>query len=244
MLTTRIVLDSSVRDKARFPTSDRFDADLTELELRDVKEIRLVYASVPPEPHIAFGRDRLYVRSNGVDFVVVIRRGRYSAARSIASQVSLHLQQTVTNATMTAIYYGAGIKITSDAAFSLLEGPDSAARVLGFSAPASSNVEVASHVLYANSQPMDGSDGSDAVAVVKIDGVHGMRSNSAVLDRAFAVLHDGRVIDPMTAHGSNPSEPFVKRLSVSIVRRDGERYDTGGRDVTLHLDVVRNPERR
>lgn len=244
MLTTRIVLDSSVRDKARFATSDRFDADLTELELRDVKEIKLVYASVPPEPHIAVGRDRLYVRSDGVDFVVVIRRGRYSAARTMASQVSLHLQQTVTNATMTAIYYGAGIKITSDAAFSLLDGPDSAARVLGFFTPATSALEVASHVLYADSQPMDSSDGSDAVAVVKIDGVHGMRSNSAVMDRAFAVLHDGRVIDPMTIHGSNPSEPFVKRLSVSIVRRNGDRYDTGGRDVTLHLDVVRNPERR
>lgn len=243
MLLKRVVLDSSVRDRARFPTPARFEADLTALELRDVKEVKLVYASVPPEPHIAVGRDRLYVRSDGVDFVVVIRRGRYSAARSLAAQVSLHLQQEVTNAAMSAIYYGAGIKLTSDAPFSLLDGPDSAARVLGLSTPATATLEIASHVLYAGSQPTDSSDGSDSVAVVKIDGVHGVRSNSEVMDGAFAVLHDGRVMDPMTIHGSNPSEPFLRRLLVSIVRRDGGEYDTGGREVTLHLDVLVNPER-
>jgi hypothetical protein len=244
MMLKRVVLDSSVRDKARFPTSDRFEADLTELELRDVKEIKLVYASVPPEPHVAVGRDKLHVRSDGVDFVVAIRRGRYAAARTLASQVSVQLQQAVTNASMSAIYYGAGIKITSDKPFSLLEGPDNVARVLGFVAPGSSTLEVASHVLYSASQPLDSSDGSDSVAVVRIDGVSGIRSNSEVMDRAFAVLHDGRVTDPTTMYGANPSEPYVRKLSVRILRRDGSDYDTGGRDVAFHLDVTISPERR
>lgn len=238
MLLKRVVLDSSVRDRVRFPTPTRFDADLSPLELRDVKEVRLVYASVPPEPQIAAGRDRLYVRSDGVDFVVVVRRGRYTAAADLAAQVSVHLQQTVTNAAMSAEYYGAGIKIVSDVPFSVLGGPDSAAGALGFDVPANSESDplMASNVLYSTSP-------SDSVAVVKIDGLHGTLSNSDTMDRAFAVLHDGRVMDPMTIHGSKPSEPYMSRLSVSIVRRDGRAYDTGGRDVTLHLDVLVDPER-
>lgn len=236
MLLKRVVLDSSVRDRSRFPTPSRFDADLTPLELRDVKEVRLVYASVPPEPQIAAGRDRLHVRSDGEDFVVVLRPGRYAAASDLAAQVSVHLQQTISNATVSAAYYGAGVKIVSDRPFSVLDGPDSAAGVLGFDAPTNSGAESASHVAYSSMV-------ADGPAVVRIDGLHGLQSNSETMDRAFAVLHDGRVMDPMTIHGSKPSEPYMRRLSVSIVRRDGSLYDTGGRDVTLHLDVMVDPVR-
>jgi hypothetical protein len=67
----------------------------------------------------------------------------------------------------------------------------------------------------------------------------GQRSNTAIIDRSFAVLHNGRQVDALpTVHHSNPKTGSLTKLRIRLFRMNGEVFETSGKEVTLHMDLV------
>ena len=123
---------------------------------------------------------------------------------------------------------------------------DSAARVLGFSS-GTVGESLATGEFWASPTPIDlyavpapcNALEMDEAVIVRVEGMSAQRSNNPVIDRSFAVLHEGRQIDALpTVHHSNPKMGSLTKLHVRLFRMNGDQFDTNGHDVTLHMDMV------
>lgn len=256
MLLSRVVIDSSARNPDRFPSSNDFETDVSHLYLDDIVEIRLVYASVPlPEPHVSRGRDLLYL-DGGASPTVKLTRGKYDSAAHLCRELTLSLRRDagpgftayVTRQGRVAIASFTPFTVNTTSPFKSKDSKGfaqavpltgSAASVLGFAIGAPQPALPVENRFFAIAEhaPLNK---VDEVAIVRISHVCGVKSNSLPFDRAFAVLHGGREIDPLpTVHANEPPRVNLSTLRVQIQRRDGTPFDMDGRDMTLHLDVVK-----
>jgi hypothetical protein len=251
MTVVRLVLDSASRNATRFPSSNDFEAHLGHLDLRDVARLSVVYAAVPfPEPHVTGGRDALQI--DGA--TCTLARGAYADVAHLCREATEALRRDVGPGFAAAPSRLNRVTISADAPFTLrtsepyvdarghaghrpLRG--SAAAVLGFS----TNVDHVAvrendgaYVVAADHAPLST---ADQVAIVRVREVQGLRSDSDHFDRALAVVHADRAVDTLpVSHTNDPPCRQLNALRVTVCRRDGSLFDTDGRDVTLHLDVV------
>lgn len=260
LLLSRVVIDSSGRNADRFPRSNDFETDLSYLDLDDVVEIRLVYASLPfPEPHVTRGRDLLYIDGgkDGPGATCRLTRGSYANAAQLARELTLSLRRDMGPGFSAYTTRLGRIAIASFTPFTLrTTGPvktrdtigfpesvpltGSAAAVLGYAVQGADQLALPvgnRFFAIAENAPLAR---VDEVAIVRVSNVCGVKSQTPAFDRAFAVLHNGREIDPLpNVHANDPPRTTIKTLRIQLVRRDGLPFDTDGRDLTLHLDVVK-----
>lgn len=253
LLLSRVVIDSSGRNADRFPDSNDFEADLSYLNLEDVVEIRLVYASLPPpEPHITRGRNLLYID----DKVCNITRGTFANSTALCRELTACLLRDIGPAFTAHPTRLGRVNIVSFVPFTIKTTGDikskdrigfsesvplvsSAASVLGYT------IGKQQPALQVNNKYYAIADNAaltkiDEVAIIRISNVCGIKSNANAFDRAFAVLHNGRELDALpNIHANDPPRVTIKSLRIKLVRRDGTPYDTDGRDLTLHLDIVK-----
>jgi len=258
MLLSRVVVDSSSRNATRFPSAADFELDLSSLELTDVVELRLVHAALPfPEPHFTAGRDALHV-DGGDAPVCLLPRGSYTNAVALCSELSEALRRDMGPGFSAYATRHGRVALSSFTPFTVLtvspvqasDGrgfpvypplPASASAVLGFANRTGGQVALPvgnQFVAVADNTPLSR---VDDVAIVRLSDACAVKSDAPSFDRAFAVLHgDTRVADaPPTVHSNDPARSTLRTLRVRLQRRDGSQFDTDGRDVTLHLDVVR-----
>lgn len=254
MLLSRIVLDSAGRNSRRFPDTANFELYAEELDLADVEEVRLVHISVPfPEPQIAAQRNSLYVRTSDGDTRCVLPRGTFSP-EALAVEVTTALRRDLSSNAFWCRSTAAGtLNIVAGRQFSILttgvekthpDGwkyepplPGSAATALGF-VDGGEIFSLQVGYLWSVAAPNAPAPAGARTAVVRVDGMCGIRSDAPALDRALAVVHEGKSVDPVTIHAHKQSGR-IKTIRVRILRTDGTPFDTAGRDVTVHLDVVR-----
>lgn len=259
-LLSRVVIDSSGRNADRFPRADDFETDVSHLDLDDVMEIRLVYVSIPfPEPHVARGRDLLHIDGgkDGPGAACRLTRGSYSNAAQLARELTLSLRRDMgpgfsantTRLGRIAIEAFVPFTLRTTAAAKARDAlgfpesvplPGSAATVLGFAVSGADQPALPAgnrYLALAENAPLAR---SDEVAILRISDVCGVKSQTPAFDRAFAVLHNGHAADPLPCvHAYDPPRTTIKTLRIRLVRRDGQPFDTDGRDLTLHLDVVK-----
>ncbi len=244
MLLSRVVIDSSARNAARYPSASDFEVDLTDMDLDGVSEVRLVHASVPfPEPHVTRGRDLLFI-AGGNQAACRLTRGTYASTAQLCGELSQALRRDmgpgfsanqtslgrVAIQSFTDFAVQTGVVRTGRDGFPTKEPLTGSAAAVPAAAVGNRFVAVAHHAPLAN---------RDEVAVVRISNVCGVKSSQQHFDRSFAVLHSAGATDPLpNVHSSNPP-CALRTLRVRLLRRDGQPFDTDGRDVTLHLDVVR-----
>ena len=253
MLSSRVVIDSSARNADRFPDSNDFEADLADLDLDDVVEVRLVYAAIPaPEPHLTRGRNLLHIN----DSICRLPRGSFPNSAALCREITPCLRRdlgpgfsaypTRLGRVGVVSFTPFTLKTTADVASKDRRGfavsvplVGSAASVLGFT------VGKPQHALAVGNKYHVIADNTalskvDEVAIIRISNVCGVKSNAGAFDRAFAVLHNGRELDPLpSVHVNDPPRVAIKSLRIKVVRRDGTPYDTDGRDLTLHLDILK-----
>ena len=260
MLKYRVVVDSSVRNISRFPKANDFQTDVSALDLVDVVEVCLVYASVPfPEPDITTSRNLLYI-TGGNSPTCALTRGTYVNAAQLCRELSMSLRRdmgpgfsattsrlgrvTVASFTPFTITTTSATQTTTDSnGFSQsVPLPGSAASVLGFAVGAPQAAVQAGNKYYAVADNACLSR-VDQVAVIRVNEICGVQSTAPVFDRSFAVMHNGREIDPLpTVHANDPSRVAIRTLRVRLLRRDGSLFDTDGRNMTLHLDFIVNKQ--
>ena len=253
MLVSRVVIDSSGRNANRYPDANDFEIDLSELSLDDVIELRLVYAALPtPEPHLTRGRNLIYIN----DKVCNLTRGMYAHSTALCRELTLCLRRDLgpaffvypTNLGRVGLqsFTPFTVKTTGDIKSKDRRGftesvplVGSAASILGFTiGPPQQAIHVGNkYFAIADNTALST---VDEVVIVRISNVCGIKSNATPFDRAFAVLHHGRALDPLpTTHANDPPRVSIKSLRIKLVRRDGTPYDTDGKDLTLHLDIVK-----
>ena len=260
-VVSRVVIDSSVRNPERFPSSNEFETDVSDLYLQEIVQVRLAYANVPfPEPHVTRGRNLLYL-SGAASPACILTCGEYTSVLQLCRELTLSLRRDsgpgfyaypthlgrVTIASFTPFtIHTVSTTQTKDALGFQQNAPlqGSAAAVLGFAptpgGQAALSVGTATAPKYlalASHPPLSQ---VDQVAIVRVTDACAIKSSSRAFDRAFAVLHNGRDLDPLpNVHVTDPARVTLKKLRIRLERRDGELFDTDGRDFTLHLDFVK-----
>jgi len=257
MLLSRVVIDSAVRNVERFPSANEFETDVSDLYLQEIVEVRLVYANIPfPEPHVTRGRNALYL-TGGASPACILTSGEYSSVLQLCSELTLSLRRdagpgfyaypthlgrvaiasftpfTVNTVSTTQIRDALGFPQNAP-----LQG--SAASVLGFAPTPGGQAALAVGSKYLAMGTHPPLSQVDQVAIVRVTDACAIKSSSRAFDRAFAVLHNGRDLDPLpSVHVNDPARVTLKKLRIRLERRDGELFDTDGRDFTLHLDFVK-----
>lgn len=162
-----VYVDSSGRDKTRFPTPDEYEVDLLNDPIPDVVGMRITQHTLPTADPITAGRDTVAVTLAGATTVAVLPPRPVDAAAAV---VAADLQDAVRAATGDADFLaaadGAKLIVTHPSASFVVAG-GTALRVLGFAAGQAAKPVVGGAFAAAG---IDGLDMSPPVAYVHVEG--------------------------------------------------------------------------
>lgn len=244
---SKLVLDSSNRDAAAYPTPASYAIPLPE-GFTDVRELRLESAWFPfSAPQVNAHNSTFGVMLDGVAYAVSLPVGSYTTA-TLTDALQAALRQQVSP----------GFSATVDAATSIISvahdskpfalAASNASKVLGFGNASYASAPVSgggSHAIVAP-YACDLEDYNRYV-ILSIDLFDDLVSPNNAANRAFGILYKHKMdagIDPQIVSVCLPPLGKLGRLSVTVQDRYGNAYNCQNQDHVFMFTVVSDAVRR